>query len=187
MSSFNDRNTQPAERVTLAGIAAIIVVGVFVVCVILILAKSLFPSNESTVTDEVFTGTKATTSSVAAVDPKPDESAAPAEDTSSEEEGGKIIDESEASFDSSSAPTYSSEDSSSDTDSEEDPSSVELGEVAYLTQTAYLRSSGDENAEPLLSIAAGEEVTVIERSSNSEYVHVNYIGYDGYVWYGYLG
>ena len=172
MSSFNDRSSGPAERITLAGIAAIIVVGVFVMCVVLILAKSLFPSNDSTVTEGVFTGTKSSSSSVAAVDSKTEE------DSSSE--GGKIVDESAAATESTDTPD-------ADSSSEDDTSSVVLGETAYLTQTAYLRSSGDENAEPILSIAAGEEVTVIDRPAGSEYVHINYIGYDGYVWYGYLG
>lgn len=140
------------------------------VCVVLILAKSLFPSNDSNVTDEVFTGTKGSSSSVAQTVSET------SEDSSSE--GGKIIDESAASLDSASV---------SDSSSHDDTSSVVSGEVAYLTQTAYLRSAGDENADPILSIAAGEEVTVIDRPAGSEYVHINYIGYDGYVWYGYLG
>lgn len=174
MSSFNERNTRPAEKITLAGIAAIIVVGVFIVCVILILAKSLFPSNEPEVSGEVYTGTKGAASSVA-------ETVSAAEE-SSLQAGGEIVSESGTDSQASSdpnAPDASSSDSM-------DTSSVVSGETAYLNQTAYLRSSGDENAEPLLSVAAGEEVTVLDRPAGSEYVHVNYIGYDGYIWYGYL-
>lgn len=169
MSNFDERNSRPAERLTLAGIAAIIVVGVFVVCVILVLAKSLFPSNDKELESDVNTGTRPPTSSVA------DVSAPPADESS---EGGDIVDES--SSQTASIPEVSAPDSNADT------SSVVSGEVAYLSQTAYLRAAGDENAEPLLSVSAGEEVTILDRPAGSEYVHVNYIGYDGYIWYGYL-
>jgi hypothetical protein len=57
MSGYNDKNARSSDRLTVAGFAAVIVVGVFVVCVILILAKSLFPSNEPEVTKEVDTAT----------------------------------------------------------------------------------------------------------------------------------
>lgn len=169
MSNFDERNTRSAEGPTLAGIAAIIVVAVFVVCVILVLAKSLFPSNDSKVKDDVYTGTKPSSSSVADSLPTVDDSS----------QGGAIIDES----------SVSDTDSTFDSlaESGADTSSVVLGETAYLTQTAYLRSADDENAEPILSISAGEEVIIIDRPAGSEYVHINYIGYDGYVWYGYLG
>lgn len=168
MSSFDERNNRPAERLTLAGIAAIIVVGVFVVCVILILAKSLFPSNEKDVGNDVYTGTKSPSSSAS--------ESLPAEDESSDE-GGQIISESEA----------AAESAADSSEADLNTSSVVSGEIAYLTQTAYLRAAGNENAEPLLSVAAGEEVTILDRPADSEYVHVNYIGYDGYIWYGYLG
>lgn len=168
MSNFDERNTRPAERLTLAGIAAIIVVGVFVVCVILVLAKSLFPSNDKELGNDVNTDTRPPTSSVADV-------SVPSDDESSK--GGDIVDESSQTA---SVPEVSAPDSTADS------SSVASGEVAYLSQTAYLRAAGDENAEPLLSVSAGEEVTILDRPAGSEYVHVNYIGYDGYIWYGYL-
>ena len=162
MSNY-ENNSKPSERLTVAGIAAVIVVGVFVVCVILILAKSLFPSNDESVPKGVYTGTKAalTTTSPKKTEPKDDSSIAEL----------PIIDESEAQTDSSSL----SDDSAAS------------GETAYLTQTAYLRSANDENSEPILSISEGETVTVIERPADSEYVHVTYYDYDGWVWYGYLG
>ena len=171
MSSYDRRNGGRSDRLTVAGLAAVIVVGVFVVCVILILAKSLFPSNKPEVTEEVFTGTKSESSEAPAV---LDNTSAGAE---------VIVDESGASADGSS---LAEGDSAADLSSADDSSSRIDGETATLSQTAYLRSSGDENAEPLLSISAGEQVTVIDAPAGSEYVHVRYYDYDGWVWNGYL-
>ena len=86
----------------------------------------------------------------------------------------KIVDESSA----------ASADSSSTAD---DSSSREekAGQMMYLSQTAYLRSAGNENAEPLLSIMAGEQVEVIGSNADG-YVHVKYYTYDGWVWNEYL-
>lgn len=165
MSSYNEKNSKPAEKLTVAGIAAVVVVGVFVVCVILILAKSLFPSNNDSTPDGVYTGTKSSQAEVQskAETQKDTESKAP-------------------------EPTESVVDSAldSEADSLGETSSVAEGETATLTQTAYLRSANDENAEPILSINGGETVTVLERPADSEYVHVQYLTYDGWVWNGYL-
>ena len=166
MSGFNEKNARSSDRLTVAGFAAVIVVGVFVVCVILILAKSLFPSNEPEVTKEVDTATITSTTA-------PKETAPPTETTSA---APKIVDESSA--------ASASSDSSSTAD---DSSSREekAGQMMYLSQTAYLRSAGNENAEPLLSIMAGEQVEVIESNADG-YVHVKYYTYDGWVWNEYL-
>ncbi|MCD8095386.1 MAG: SH3 domain-containing protein [Ruminococcus sp.] len=173
MSNFDEKNNRPTERLTVAGIAAVIVVGVFVVCVILILAKSLFPSNDSSVPDGIYTGTKTESSSVA--------EATSSDDVSSED----------ASIDSATdSATDSSLDSVADStaDSVEDSTSDSTadGETATLLETAYLRSANSSDAEPILSISAGETVTVLDRPSDSEYVNVSYYGTEGWVWYGYL-
>lgn len=165
MSNYNERNSKPTEKLTVAGIAAVIVVGVFVVCVILILAKSLFPSNNDSTPEGVYTGTKSSQADVQSkAESKADSSVA------------EIVD---------SAVTDSQSDSSA-VDSQAGTSSVAEGETATLTQTAYLRAANDENSEPILSISGGETVTVIERPADSEYVHVQYLTYDGWVWNGYL-
>jgi uncharacterized protein YgiM (DUF1202 family) len=168
MSNYNDRDSS-SEKITVAGIAAVIVVAVFVICVILILAKSLFPSNTDSTPEGVYTGTKS--SQTDAPESKADSSVAEVVDS--------IIDESQAEFD-------SETDTDSATDSDTETTSVADGETAYLTQTAYLRSANDANSDPILSISSGETVTVLERPSDSEYVHVSYNGYDGWVWNGYL-
>jgi uncharacterized protein YgiM (DUF1202 family) len=74
----------------------------------------------------------------------------------------------------------------SSADSDTDDSTASDGETATLNQTAYLRSDNDENSDPIISISGGETVTVVERPSDSEYVHVTYGSYDGWVWNGYL-
>ena len=164
MNNYNERDARPAERITVAGIAAIVVVAVFVVCVVLILAKSLFPSNDNSVPDGEYTGTKpAQTTTVA----EP-EQVIP--DTTSSEEVEVDLNT-----------------SGLDDSSEGEDDSVAEGEVAYLTQTAYLRAYGDENADIYFSINGGESVTVLERDPNSEHVKVDYYGTEGYIWYGYLG
>jgi uncharacterized protein YgiM (DUF1202 family) len=174
----NERNSKPTEKLTVAGIAAVIVVGVFVVCVILILAKSLFPSNTDSVPDGVYTGTAkastvtTTTNADALVESTPD--------STSDSTLDSLLDS-----DADSASDSSYDDSSAADDSTSDSSEAD-GETATLNQTAYLRSSNDENSDPLLSISAGETVTVVERPSDSEYVHVTYGSYDGWVWNGYL-
>ncbi|MCR5121830.1 MAG: SH3 domain-containing protein [Ruminococcus sp.] len=162
MSGMNGKNARSGDRLTVAGFAAVIVVGVFVVCVILILAKSLFPSNEPELTKEVDTATVTETTAPPATTPA-ETTTAPA-----------IVTESKA--DSSQA------DSAADSSSQEE----HTGEMMTVSQAAYLRSSGDMNAEPLLSIGAGEQVEVIERPANSEYVHVKYYTYDGWIYYEYL-
>ncbi len=178
MSNYNENNSKPTERLTVAGIAAVVVVGVFVVCVILILAKSLFPSNDDSVADGIYTGTKSDSSSVA-------EAVESETDTNSV----VIVDEDDAVIDSqeSTESTDGTEDSEASTESDTSTESVTDGETATLLQTAYLRESNDANSDPLLSINAGETVTIIESPSDSEYVHVSYYTYDGWVWYGYLG
>ena len=170
MSSFDKRNSRPSDRLTVAGLAAVIVVGVFVVCVILILAKSLFPSNKPEVTEEIYTGTKGS------------ETAAPAVTADPSSQTPEVAADSMITSDVSLPDT----ESTSDLSSADDSSSQLDGETATLSQTAYLRASGDENADPLLSIAAGEQVTIIDQPAGSEYVHVKYYDYDGWVWNGYL-
>lgn len=166
MSDYNERNSRPAERLTVAGIAAVVVVGVFVICVILILAKSLFPSNDDSTVDSAYTST--TSSSVSAPDTE-----------------SKAADDNTAYFDSSADDASITDDSESETESAASVESADSGTTATLTQTAYLRSGNDENSDPILSISSGETVTVLG-TDDTEYVHVSYYGTEGYVWYGYL-
>ncbi len=168
MANFNEKDARPAEKLTIAGIAAIIVVGVFVVCVILILAKSLFPSNDNSVPDGEYTGTKPAENVTTTL---PKEAVTDAADSE------VVIDLNESSAE---------EQTESEAETAESDESVADGETAILNQTAYLRSTGDMEGEPIFSIDAGEEVTVLERPAGSEYVKVSYYGTEGWIYYEYL-
>lgn len=168
MANFNEKDARPAEKLTIAGIAAIIVVGVFVVCVILILAKSLFPSNDNSVPDGEYTGTKPAENVTTTL---PKEAVTDAADSE------VVIDLNESSAE---------EQTESEAETTESDESVADGETAILNQTAYLRSTGDMEGEPIFSIDAGEEVTVLERPAGSEYVKVSYYGTEGWIYYEYL-
>lgn len=78
------------------------------------------------------------------------------------------------------------EQTESEAETAESDESVADGETAILNQTAYLRSTGDMEGEPIFSIDAGEEVTVLERPAGSEYVKVSYYGTEGWIYYEYL-
>lgn len=169
MANFNEKDARPAEKLTIAGIAAIIVVGVFVVCVILILAKSLFPSNDNSVPDGEYTGTKSAEKVTTTL---------PKEVVPDAADSEVVIDLNESKTD--------DEQTESEAETEESTESVADGETAVLNQTAYLRSSGDMEGEPIFSIDAGEEVTVLERPAGSEYVKVSYYGTEGWIYYEYL-
>ena len=168
MANFNEKDARPAEKLTIAGIAAIIVVGVFVVCVILILAKSLFPSNDNSVPDGEYTGTKPAENVTTTL---PKEAVTDAADSE------VVIDLNES---------RAEEQTESEAETAESDESVADGETAILNQTAYLRSTGDMEGEPIFSIDAGEEVTVLERPAGSEYVKVSYYGTEGWIYYEYL-
>lgn len=179
MSSFDEK--RPGERLTVAGIAAVIVVAVFVVCVILILSKSLFPSNSAEVPEDVYTGTKSA------------ESSSVAQEDDSSSKAAVIVDDSgntvSASGEDESIPNpYYTDSSAPDMSTSSVPSpseSMAAGAVKTLSQTAYLRSQGNENGTPLLSVSAGEQVTLLG-GDVGEYVHVSYYGTEGYIWNGYL-
>ncbi|MBQ1538430.1 MAG: SH3 domain-containing protein [Ruminococcus sp.] len=168
MANFNEKDARPAEKLTIAGIAAIIVVGVFVVCVILILAKSLFPSNDNSVPDGEYTGTKPAENVTTTL---------PKEAVTDTADSEVVIDLNESSAE---------EQTESEAETAESDESVADGETAILNQTAYLRSTGDMEGEPIFSIDAGEEVTVLERPAGSEYVKVSYYGTEGWIYYEYL-
>ena len=168
MANFNEKDARPAEKLTIAGIAAIIVVGVFVVCVILILAKSLFPSNDNSVPDGEYTGTKPAENVTTTL---------PKEAVTDTADSEVVIDLNES---------RAEEQTESEAETAESTDSVADGETAILNQTAYLRSTGDMEGEPIFSIDAGEEVTVLERPAGSEYVKVSYYGTEGWIYYEYL-
>ena len=69
--------------------------------------------------------------------------------------------------------------------------SVEENRLICATVATGLEAAEEAAAAEGLSAAlqihaAGEQVTVIDAPAGSEYVHVRYYDYDGWVWNGYL-
>lgn len=149
-----------------ASVVAIIVVGIFVLCVILLLAKGLFASNSSEVPKGINTATINTNESVA----EPVNSAAPADtsvtDNSSVDESGAVTDV--------------SSDESSQTD---------VLDVMYVTEYAYLHVAPDNDAENIVCMSPGVQVNVLEYEDNG-YVKINFMNIDGpltgYIYKDYL-
>ena len=132
----NKNNVSRKASGNTASVVAIIVVGIFVLCVILLLAKGLFASNSSEVPKGINTATINTNESVA----EPVNSTAPADtsvtDNSSVDESGAVTDV--------------SSDESSQTD---------VLEVMYVTEYAYLHVAPDNDAP-------GVQVNVLEYEDN---------------------
>lgn len=163
-----DNNKNNVSRKTsgnAASVVAIIVVSIFVLCVILLLAKGLFASNSSEVPKGINTATINTDESV----PEPAESSVPA-DTSAVEDD-------------------SSAESGAVTDVTDDSSQTEVLEVMYVTEYAYLHVAPDNEAENIVCMSPGVEVNVLEYEDNG-YVKITFMNIDGpltgYIYKDYL-
>lgn len=173
----NNKSSSPQAN-NIMGIAAIIVVGIFVICVIVVLAKGLFASNSSKVPDGLYTGTLSSELS------SPDVPANTSADNSSQPDVSAA--------DSSAEPSDSSAEESSQTDesSQDDSSTAEVtGEKAYITEYAYLRTEPSQDGEQIICMSPNLEVTVLERGFDG-YCKVTFMNFDtpleGYVYEGYL-
>lgn len=160
------------------GVAAIIVVGVFVLCVIFVLAKGLFKSNSSTVPDGLYTGTVSPEASAAQTEVS-------AESKNASEAGAQNSDSQADSQ--SEADTSEASESSESTD---DSSIAEASEEkAYITEYAYLRTEPNKDAEQIVCMSPNIEVTVLERDIDG-YCLITFMNIDGqltgYVYEGYL-
>lgn len=166
----NNKSSSPQAN-NIMGIAAIIVVGIFVICVIVVLAKGLFASNSSKVPDGLYTGTLSSELS------SPDVPANTSADNSSQ-------------TDVSAADSSAEESSQTDESSQDDSSTAEVtGEKAYITEYAYLRTEPSQDGEQIICMSPNLEVTVLERGLDG-YCKVTFMNFDtpleGYVYEGYL-
>lgn len=163
----------------LMGVAAVIVVGIFVICVIIVLAKGLFKSNSSSVPDGVYTGTIAPEMSVAQTVTSEDNKESGADPSSTDSTDSKS--DSEAS-------SQAAEDSKAE-DSSGSSAAEAQGDKAYVTEYAYLRTEPDQNAQQIVCMSPNIEVTVLERGIDG-YCKVTFMNVDGqltgYVYEGYL-
>lgn len=185
MSNNKNDNNKPSssQANNIMGIAAIIVVGIFVICVIVVLAKGLFASNSAKVPDGLYTGTLS--SNVSAPDEHITESSA-----DSSQSDTSAADSSTGDTDSSAADSSSQEESSQDESSQDDSSTAEVtGEKAYITEYAYLRTEPSQDGEQIICMSPNLEVTVLERGFDG-YCKVTFMNFDtpleGYVYEGYL-
>lgn len=150
-----------------ASVVAIIVVGIFVLCVIVLLAKGLFASNSAEVPKGVNTATINT------------DETAPVYDDSASETDTSVMDESSY-LDESEIVTESESD-----DSEEE----QVLAVMYVTEYAYLHVAPDNEAENIVCMSPGVEVNVLEYEDNG-YVKITFMNIDGpltgYIYGSYL-
>lgn len=179
MSNDNKNgNKKPAVKTAnLMSVAAIIVIGVFVMCIIFVLAKGLFKSNSSTVPVGLYTGT---------ISP---ETSAPAAETTTESTADSQTD-SQQSADSSQTDSQPAGEDSMSSDSVDDSSAAEVPEEkAYVTEYAYLRTQPNQDAEQIVCMSPNIEVTVLQRDIDG-YCLITFMNIDGqltgYVYEGYL-
>jgi len=162
-----DNNNSPRNSGA-SGAAAIIVVGIFVICVIFLFAKGLFSSNSADAPSGLDTATINTDES----EPSPAQTSGTVRaDTS--------------------LPESSSADSQGQTTSESAADSLadqSLG-VMYITEYAYLHTAPSNDAENIVCMSPGIEVTVLGYEDNG-YVKITFMNIDGqltgYIYRDYL-
>ena len=145
-----------------AGIIAIIVVGIFMLCVIFLIAKGLFSSNSSDVPQGLNTATLNTNTELTTAAP---ESSAETVSTQA-------------------TPDTSESDETSSAASEEG-----TGEQMYVLEYAYLHVSPDNESENIICLSPGVIVSILGQEENG-YVKVSFQNIDGpmsgYVYKDYL-
>lgn len=155
----NQNKDRSSESAGASGVAAVIVVGIFVACVIFLFAKGLFSSNSAKVPSGLDTATINTD--------EPDNTEYISESTSQIEISDSNTD---------SVMSISGTDSTVQTvDSQaEEPS---LG-VMYITEYAYLHTAPANEAENIICMSPGIEVTVLGYEDNG-YVKITFQNIDG--------
>ena len=143
-----------------AGVIAIVVVGIFMLCVIFLIAKGLFSSNSSEVPNGLNTATLNTNTDV---------TAAPAQ---TEATGTTPASDSDGSQDASSG-------------ADDQPQ----GDLMYVLEYAYLHVTPDNESENIICLSPGCQVTAQGQEDNG-YVKVTFQNIDGpltgYVYKDYL-
>ena len=170
---MNEQKNNTASQKTSGGAAsvvAIIVVGIFVLCVIVLLAKGLFASNSAEVPEGINTA------------PINTDETAPVYDESAAEADTSVTDESSY-LDESGIAAESEPDESDDSEGEQ------VLAVMYVTEYAYLHVAPDNEAENIVCMSPGVEVNVLEYEDNG-YVKITFMNIDGpltgYIYGSYL-
>ena len=166
---MSDKNKKNFSSSGTGGVVAIIVVGVFVLCVVFLMAKGLFTSNSKEVPAGIDTATINT-----------DESSEK-EETPVTEVNGDINSISESETDSSLAESESS--------LADESSQSEYLAVMYVTEYAYLHTAPSNDAENIVCMSPGVVVNVLEYEDNG-YVKITFQNIDGpltgYIYKDYL-
>ena len=156
----------------MAGVIAIIVVGIFVLCVVFLMAKGLFTSNSKEVPAGLDTATINT-------------------DTSSEPEkadSSAVVANNDLSS-ASDSETDSSESLSESDSTADDSSQSEYLAQMYVTEYAYLHTAPANDAENIVCMYPGVVVNVLEYEDNG-YVKITFQNIDGpltgYIYKDYL-
>ncbi len=143
-----------------AGVIAIVVVGIFMLCVIFLIAKGLFSSNSSEVPNGLNTATLNTNTDVTAA---PAQTEATGTTPASDSDGGQ--------------------DASSEADDQPQ------GDLMYVLEYAYLHVTPDNESENIICLSPGCQVTAQGQEDNG-YVKVTFQNVDGpltgYVYKDYL-
>ncbi len=157
---MSEKNRKPAATSGTAGVIAIVVVGIFMLCTIFLIAKGLFSSNSKEVPDGVNTGTINTDVSV------PVNSTEPVTEVTEQ----KPADQSQ-------------------TETAESAADEPQGEQMYVLDYAYLHVSPDNDSENIICMSPGVQVTLLGEESNG-YVKITFQNVDGpltgYVYKDYL-
>ncbi|WP_294409346.1 SH3 domain-containing protein [uncultured Ruminococcus sp.] len=166
MNNMEDQTPRKRPRIDLSGAAAIIVVGIFVVCIIFLFATKLFSANSA----KAPAGLDTATINTDITQPKADDSQTPAVTTVPD------------------SGTDSISDSSSKTDTTTSEADEALGTM-YITEYAYLHTAPSNDAENIVCMSPGIEVTVLNYEDNG-YVKITFQNIDGpltgYIYKDYL-
>lgn len=162
---ISNRKDSSTSQVTYMKTGGIIVIGVFVICLIIFMAKGLFSNSDTGLPAGIDTGTINTNQTTPA----------PVEESSSSDAKADAKEDSQSEADSSSQA--------------EDSSIPESNETAFVNQYAYLHTEPDKDAENIVCMSPNIEVTVLEKLENG-YWKVTFMNIDGqktgYVWNEYL-
>lgn len=161
-SAFMKKRTNRPAVSGAAGIIAIIVVGIFMLCVIFLIAKGLFSSNSSEVPSGLNTATLNTNTELTTALPE----------STAETVSTQVTPESQT-----------SSEASSETAQEGS------GETMYVLEYAYLHVSPDNESENIICLSPGVVVTILGQEENG-YVKISFQNIDGpmsgYVYKDYL-
>ena len=161
-SAFMKKRTNRPAVSGAAGIIAIIVVGIFMLCVIFLIAKGLFSSNSSEVPSGLNTATLNTNTELT---------------TAALESASETVS------------TQATPDSENITDESSQAAEEGTGEQMYVLEYAYLHVAPDNESENIICLSPGVVVTILGQEENG-YIKISFQNIDGpmsgYVYKDYL-